>query len=690
MPKPDGAKPASQQRDAVTVNIPELDLRAAVRADSVDEDARTVELVFTKGARVKRRVWTDYGVREFYEELEVSEQAIRMDRLNNGAPFLNTHMRWNTDDVLGVVEKAWIDGEEGRAVVRFSKREEAEKVWNDVKDGILRNVSVGYLVHRYEVDEEQSDLPVHRAIDWEPIEISVVPVGADGDAGFRAQEKSSTCVLTRADAQSSDKETDMPKPNGTQAGDQARNAAADANAAPDNQAELNARGAPNSGDEQRNAPDNGAEARRAIAEERQRAEDIRAVGVKLRIAETDIAKAVKEGLTIDQVRARFIDLMADRDDANGSDSETRGQARIIRDEVDTRRSAVENAVLHRMAPSQNELSDAGREFRGMSLLEIGRSLQEARGVSTRGMSRMELAGAMVRSDQSTSDFPYILANVANKRLRMAYEAAPRTFLPIVNETTQPDFKTVSVNQIGQAPALLEIPEGAEYKTGTFGESREQYALVTYGRVVRMTRQMIINDDLNAFARILTGFGAAAANLESDIVWGIICTNAALADGTALFHADHGNLASAGAISVTNLGAARALMRKQTALDGATLLNLEPRYLAVPAELETVALQYTRQTSVVSDPANQNVYANSMDPIVEPRLASLSGGSANDWYLFADPARIDTIEVARLEGEAGVQTEMQQSFETDGVAIKARNDFAAKAIDHRGMVKNPGS
>jgi hypothetical protein len=672
------------------VNIPELDLRAAVRADSVNEEARTVELVFTRGARVKRRVWTDCGVREFYEELEVSEQAIRMDRLNNGAPFLNTHMRWTTEDVLGVVERAWIDGDEGRALVRFSKREEAEKVWNDVKDGILRNVSVGYLVHRYEVDEEQSDLPVHRAIDWEPIEISVVPVGADGEAGFRAQERSSTCVLTRADAHSSDKETDMPKNTGTQAGDQARNTAAAENTDAGNSAELNARGALNSSEQTSGNPDNGAVERRAIAGERQRAEDIRSAGAKLRIASDDIDQAVKDGLSVDQARARFIDLMADRDDANGSETETRGQARIVRDEVDTRRSAVENAMLHRMAPAREELSDAGREYRGMSLLEIGRTLQEARGVSTRGMGRMELAGAMVRSDQSTSDFPYILANVANKRLRMAYEAAPRTFLPIVNETTQPDFKTVSVTQLGNAPALVEIPEGAEYKTGTFGESREQYALVTYGRVVRMTRQMIINDDLNAFARILSGFGASAANLESDIVWGIITANAALADGTALFHADHGNLATAGAISVANLGAARALMRKQTALDNATLLNLEPRYLAAPAELETVALQYTRQTSIVTDPANQNVYANSMDPIIEPRLASLSGGSADDWYLFADPNRIDTIEVARLEGEAGVQTEMKQSFETDGVAIKARNDFAAKAIDHRGMVKNPGS
>ncbi|HBU63649.1 MAG TPA: peptidase U35, partial [Oceanicaulis sp.] len=181
----------------------------------------------------------------------------------------------------------------------------------------------------------------------------------------------------------------------------------------------------------------------------------------------------------------------------------------------------------------------------------------------------------------------------------------------------------------------------------------------------------------------------------DLVCGLITGNPDMSDGTAVFHANHANLATAGAITIANLGTARTLMRNQRSLapdddtDG-TLLNLEPAFLAVPAELETVALQYTRQTSVVTDPEKQNVYAGSMQPIIEPRLASLSGGSADDWYLFASPNQVDIIEFAYLEGEQGPQIEQMEDFDTDGIKLKGRLDVGAAWIDHRGAVKNPGS
>lgn len=664
--------------DTQTVELKEFRRKGEVRAQSVDEAARTVELVWTTGAEVLRHHW-ERGT--YMEALAVTPEALMLDRLNNSAPLLNSHQDWTLRDVIGVVVpgSVRIEGGKGYATVRFSEREEVEAIWKDVRSGILTKVSVGYRVHVFEVDETQSP-PRYTATRWEPYELSMVGIAADDGAGVRSETtETHPCVIQRAVPTNPQEETPMSK--------DVENKGAAPQAAPQDETR---KAAPAT--ETVHQPDLDAVRREAAEAERKRASEIRSIGAKLNLDDAVITKAVNDGATVDQARAAFIDAIAAKSDEEPA---TRSRITINVDEVDTRRAAVAEAIEHRLRPrdekgQQREISEHARQFRGQSLLEVGKELLTARGVNVRGMSRMEIAGQMASRAHSTSDFPFILANVAGKRLRQAYGAAPQTFRPIVNETTLPDFKQVSRVQIGEAPSFLPIIEGAEYKFGTVGESREVYNLVTYGRGLKFTRQMIINDDLSAFDRMVGSFGASARNLESDIVWGIVTANANMADGVALFAAGHGNLATAGAISVANLGAGKALMRKQTALDGETLLNIEPEFLVVPAELETLARQYTSSAFQPESSANINVVGVGLSPIVEPRLASLNGGSADDWYLFASPSVVDTIEVAYLEGESGPVLEMDNEFTTDAIAMKGRLDFGAKAIDWRGMVKNPGS
>lgn len=329
----------------------------------------------------------------------------------------------------------------------------------------------------------------------------------------------------------------------------------------------------------------------------------------------------------------------------------------------------------------------------MTLMEMGRDLLERRGIRARGLSKSEVAGMMLGLEtrgglHSNSDFPFILANVANKTLRSAYEAAPQTFKGFCRQTTNPDFKTIARTQWGDAPSLDKVNEAGEFKRGTVGEAREQYALATYGKVVAVTRQTIINDDLGAFTRLPEMFGRAAADLESDTVWGIITSNPLMGDNTALFHSTHGNLAGAGtAITVTSLGDGRAAMRKQKGVNG-RFINVQPKYLLVPAAIETTAQQYVTQTNIVFTKASDyNPFANTLQVVAEPRL---DAASLISWYLAADPAQIDTIEYAYLEGQEGVYLESRVGFDVDGVELKARLDFAAKAIDWRGFWRNPGA
>lgn len=173
-----------------TVQMVPLDRRIAV--GRVDDETRTVELVFSTkaGGDVLRYDW-DTG-KKFWERLSLDAGHVRLDRLNHGAPLLNAHSAWELGNVIGVVEEnsVVLTKSEARATVRFSRRADVEPFYQDVRDGIIRNVSVGYRVHRMEEQAAGKDgYPVRLAVDWEPYEISMVPMGAD--AGARVRQRSS-------------------------------------------------------------------------------------------------------------------------------------------------------------------------------------------------------------------------------------------------------------------------------------------------------------------------------------------------------------------------------------------------------------------------------------------------------------------------------------------------------------------
>ncbi len=276
--------------------------------------------------------------------------------------------------------------------------------------------------------------------------------------------------------------------------------------------------------------------------------------------------------------------------------------------------------------------------------------------------------------------------MANKTLRDAYEAAPQTFRPFVRETTAPDFKLMTRVQLGDAPQLQKVNEHGEFAYGTIGEAQEQYQVASYGKIISFSRQLLINDDLNALTRIPQLFGRAAANLESDLVYGIFRDNPKMGDGKTLFSTSHANIEDKGSlISVESISKGRTALRLQTGLNG-DRMNLTPRYLLVPAVMETLADQFISQNFLPNVQSNINPFAGRLQVISEPRL---DDSSLTAWYLMADPRQIDLVEIAYLEGHRGVHLETRMGFEIDGMEIKARIDVGVKAIDWRGFYKNVG-
>lgn len=635
-------------------------LRAAeTRPASFSEEDNSVEVVWSTGAAVTRFDWWDG---EYYDEiLEMGDGNIRLERMNAGAPLLNSHNMYSLGAIVGSVVpgSARIEGGKGICRVRLATTDDVANIVAKVKEGHIRNVSVGYQVHVYEIREPgDGKRKEMRATDWEPLEVSLVAVPADPDAQLRArsaEQGGHPCTIRGIAAAS--KETEMPDPVIEPAADPAP-------ATPPVQQEQRAVGV------------TATRILELCARSDKLGSEFAAELVKRNeetpMTEADLLAAVNERL-LEKQRTPVVNVSA-----GATGTEDAGY-----------RAALETAVILRADPSvkvEGAEADAAREFRGMTLMEMARDYLQRTGVSMAGMGRLELAGAALGlryGAMGTSDFANALSNAAAKRVRSAYEAAPQTFGPIVSRGTLPDFKETSIIGLGDAPALLLVKENAEFTYGAISDTGMTYRLQTYGRIIAITRQAIVNDDKQLFGRIPTMFGRKAADLESDLVWGILTGNPVMADGTALFHANHANLAgSGGAINVTTVGAAEQAMLTQTNPDG-NLVPVRAAYLIVGPAKAVEARQFLSAITATKS-ADVNPFPGTLQLIVEPRI------TGNQWFLAADPAAFDTIELSHLDGQEALYTETQVGFDVDGVKTKARLDVGAAAIDWRGFYKNPGA
>lgn len=352
-----------------------------------------------------------------------------------------------------------------------------------------------------------------------------------------------------------------------------------------------------------------------------------------------------------------------------------------------------HSELERRAGITNAPTEEGKAAYGLTALEMCRGYLQSRGVNTLGMSKNEV---VQRAFHSTSDFPNLFANVANKTLLAAYAEEPQTWRPLARQRNLPDFKQVTDLQIAGQIVPEKILEGGEYKSGTLTEGKATWNLATYGKRIAVTRQAIINDDLDSLSRVPELLGRGCRLLESNMVWDLLTTGASGAtvslDGKALFHADHTNTISGGSsvIGIAGMDLAKTKLRKQVDLAG-NRLNLAPAYLVVPVELETTALQFLYPTGYaptsLTGSSGPNPFAAGVQLIVEPRL---SDDSTAYWYLCSSPNRVEMITFGYLAGEAGPTITTTEKRDPDGVELLVRMDFGCTLSDYRGFVRSAGA
>ncbi len=325
-------------------------------------------------------------------------------------------------------------------------------------------------------------------------------------------------------------------------------------------------------------------------------------------------------------------------------------------------------------------TDQARPFMAESLRDMARAAVEASGQSTRGMDADSLFRAAIHG---TSDFPNLLNATGNRVLMDAYQVAASPIRALARQTTLADFRPASKLKLSDVGALQELSEQGEIKHTTRGEAVESYSLKTYATQFSISRKALINDDLGAFRDWGATAGRMAAETEANVLVGLLLSNPIMGeDGENLFDSAHGNLGTAGALNVANLGLARKAMRGMKGLDGKTPINATPRHLVVGPELETTAEQVLASiyAATVDD---VNPFGGKLSLLVEPRI------TGNRWYVFADPAALPCFEYAYLSSAQGPQMASREGWDVLGMEYRVVLDFGAGATDWRGGYLNPG-
>lgn len=682
----------------VTREMQPLSLRADVVPSTLNEEKRTVQLVWTTGARVMRGFFDQY-----WEELSLDPKHVRMDRLNSGAaPLLNSHNADDLSTVIGVVESASLQKNQGLATVRFARAEDdpvADQIFRKVKDGIIKNVSVGYRVQKLEkIESAEGKIPVYRATDWTPHEVSMVAIGADADATVRsAGAVTNPCEFT-FEERAMDPENDTPTPAPT----------------PEpalSPALVATRAAERARQEESAALSEAAKraAAEAIGKERTRCSEIDKIAVQSRLGEA-WARALKDGgTTVEEARKAALDHLASNEtpiDAtvrigagdDESDKYVRGASAWLVERTG-KRKLIEQAMKREPELFTGLEFGGGASFRGLSPMEIARDTLERRGVKTRGMDKMRMIGMAFtyRSGamQTTSDFANIMENVLHKFLLGSYATQETTWQVFCGTEDVPDFRSSTRYRTGSLPSLPKILEHGEYTNGVIPDAAK-YTISTerHGEMFSLSREAIINDDMGALANLAMEFGRAAARTIENDVYALLALNSGLgptmADGQVFFHSSHSNVGTGAAISVASLDADRVLMRAQKDPSGRDYLSLRPRVLLVPDALEGTArvinvAQYDPDTANKLQRPNM-VQGLFTDIVGSPRL----GPTTTRRYIFADPAIATAFVVAFLEGYGrGPIMESQAGWRVDGVEWKVTQYAKAQAADTKAAVTNAG-
>lgn len=707
---------------------------APIDPKQIDAGNRTVNVSFSSDQGVMRTDWWEGTT--YNEILGHSPGNVDLTRLSDIGVALFNH---EPDKPIGGVLNPNIDSKanKGTAQIRFDTDEASDIIYQKVLSGTLKGVSVGYRVSVWESVEDGAtstcglyEGPCEVARTWEPFEISIVSVPADSTVGVGRSmddqqiEEMIQRAVTKALERAKTKDDDKAKDEDKKADDKTpvdddkddKKSADDKKSTDDVDDNDNIDAGddddPSDDDHEDDNDDDGdgvkngtnkktggkksmdekevkKRALEAVKAERARVTEIRAM-LRSFAGQTDIKEEdyIDNDITVEAARKAIMDDVAKRL-AAGIHTDP-PEIEVIADGEEKFRAAAIDAVSWKAGLTIDKAKGApGFEaLRGATLLELGREVVER---STGKRFDSYNKDLLVREMIQSSVFSFILQNVADKSMQNAYQYAPVTYPVWTKHGTLNDYKPALRAQLSEVPLLQSVNKGAEYQLITMTDAGEWISLAKKGNLFTITREDILNDDMHALVDFPARWASAARMTINQDVYNVLNSNPAMGyDSTTLFNSAHKNLEATNktAPSKVSLQSAIQTMMLQTGLKTTVPLNIRPKFILTPVALMFGAKQLIASATDVSqaNPEAINVLKDIVTMVTDPLL---DASSTTAWYLAADPSVTDTVEVAFLNGQDAPYIEQQAGFQTDGFTYKIRIEYGVKALDWRGMFKNPG-
>ena len=726
-------------------DVAELDYRIlSVRADSISVEGRTVETTISTETPVLMPDW---------ERMEMIPEVLLTSGVefpsNRQVPFLDSHNRNANSDQFGSVRSIRVDGNQVAGILHFSKKQAATDAFNDVVDGHATDVSAGYKVITREfvkhgeskvISGRSFDGPVNVVTKWRLREVSLTPIGADDQAKLRGLDPAAVLFKSPSEKKEEFKMTEALRKLCISKGMTATLNDEEALRWMNDNADKFGTQIVEKKEERKE--ENRSELPTVEALAKLVAEATRIAIEAAAVERKAFEKIVDElcdlaGLTSESAHCRTLaDVVAVRSflkEKQLAEQATIPYGASVRHvssgterlEVDLRsaltltacRSALngDDVKLEKYYPTAQR-SKAADTFKHATLFDMATEYVRSRGVQTLGLTRDQIAiCAMFGPEKAgiraapggaayhgTGSFSNLTLDAVNKSMMIGFTEVPATWRgPMKQGQSATDFKNIHRMQLGAIPNLPVWNDAVRPEMASMADGRATYAVECRSIGIDFGYKLIVNDDMSALTSTPQKLGDAAARTVNTVAWSQVTSNPTMRDAQALFLETPTGLRfrknlTTGAASPTTatVGAMKALMRLMRGentpegTESADILNITPSYLVVPAALETTAEVLINS---MFDPASTGAgtynATRSLQLVVEPLL---DAASSTAFYAFANPTRVETIEVTFLAGQETPQVREVRDEHTLASTYYVLQSLAAKALDHRGIQKHNGT
>jgi hypothetical protein len=716
----------------------------AIRRDLANEDTQTIPVIIATETPVERYN-PDTG--EVYQEI-LDMQGVQFRANRQQLPIVDSHDRSTVRNVLGSIRNLRIEGDMLVGDASFARDADSQIAYQKLLDGHLTDFSItadpleGRTLKRgeHELWHEQEVVgPAVIISAWSPTDASLVAAGADENSTVRSELMRSYDLSIRGETKRMISEEmrealvakGMPEQieNADEALawmtgyldsiESAKRAEAEEEAAVSLEAD--------EGEEMKKEADSSQEevahVKRAAAKaEIVRQKEIRAIFSSLDLGADEAERLCDDpDVSIERAREVALDKIKTRKTAGAVGSGPTVVREGRDDLMRAMRSGLISRALQGSGARNREMDKADivsgyRDFERMSLMRMVERHLNADGIDTMRLEprniamvalghrptieRLQNSGIIRSAYHTTGSFANLLLDAANKTLLRGYDEAIYTWSLWARQAPSvADFKDIHRIRFSESPDLMQVPENDNYPEGAMSDSKESYRVEKFGRVFSVTWETVVNDDLDAISRIPMMHGNAARRTQNKKVYEVLTSNPLMGDGQNLFSASHasGTNVSGGAAapSVTTLNAGFLAMMRQKGLNSDVIINVQPRYLIVPANYAATAMQVVGSIadpsvggSVAGNSNTLNIYGpNGTRPLQVVAEPQLDSASSTVWYLAADSSQIDTVELSFLQGEEAPVLENEWDFDRDVYKYKVRQTFGVKAIDWRGLFRN---